>query len=125
MRVKRLRVRGFRNIGMRVNVKGTKSSARLCDSCIHGHVMKGQKESEERVLCKADYMDAPITITFSVAECNRHKPKNFVGLYELEKMALVITKDRKGQIGFVKWNKFQEENPSESELPVPKIFDGL
>lgn len=103
---------------MIINVKGAKGNKRLCDSCDRSHIIKGPKESDELIWCTANGFDSPTVINIEVHECNKYRAKNMPSLYEMEKMALIITQDKKGKIGFVRWSKYQEEHPHEAGLPT-------
>lgn len=77
---------------------GTRSGKRLCDTCSHGQIMRGEAESEEIVLCNFSDMQVPI----KVVECSNYEDKLATPLHEMKALAWMVRTDKTGhQIGFV------------------------
>jgi hypothetical protein len=72
----------------------------LCETCTHGHIVKGYRETEEIVRCN---IDTPmIRVSFRVRECSSYLDKTREPLYELKRIAWTILPERgKKTAGFV------------------------
>ena len=100
--------------------QGTRSSesARLCDSCSNGVVMRGEAESEERVYC----MLMERRLEMRVTECNRYLDRSQPPLWAMKEIAWVLQSDTKRQkIGFVTAKEWRQRN--ENENLVPQQFE--
>jgi hypothetical protein len=88
---------------MGVNVKnGTPvHGPSLCETCDRAHIMKGYRESELVVVCRATY-EPQRCVTFPVRECSSYVSKNAFTLYEMEKIAWTLAeRGPKRAAGFV------------------------
>ncbi len=76
---------------MSVNVKnGTPMHGpSLCETCERAHIMKGYRESELVVICRATY-EPQRSVTFPLRECSGYVKKNVQTLYDMEKIAWTL-----------------------------------
>lgn len=87
---------------MKVTVKnGTPlHGASLCETCSNGHVAKGYRETELLVVCRATSPE--YRVDFPVRECSSYIDKNRQTLYEMGKIAWVLSpRGSKRAAGFV------------------------
>jgi len=71
----------------------------LCETCIYVHAKRGYRESELLVLCAAT---EPVhRVPFPVRECSVYRDKNSQALYEMERIALIVTPRETKRTGFV------------------------
>jgi hypothetical protein len=88
---------------MSVNVKnGTPMHGpSLCETCESAHIVKGYRESELLVVCRATY-EPQRCVTFPVSECSSYVNKNRQTLYEMGKIAWTVApRGPKRAAGFV------------------------
>ena len=88
---------------MGVNVKnGTPMHGpSLCETCDRAHIVKGYRESEILVVCRATY-EPQRCVTFPVRECSGYVNKNGQTLDEMERIAWTLAeRGPKRAAGFV------------------------
>lgn len=77
-------------------------------------IMKGAAESQHVIYCKETSYNYPQQVPFEVTECNCFREIGKPGLYDMKRIAWVITVDKKGgKLGFVPATQFKEENKLE------------
>ena len=73
----------------------------LCETCTRAHIVKGYRESEILMLCRAMWEPQRI-VTFAVRECSSYVEKNASTLDEMEEIAWTIApRGSKRAAGFV------------------------
>lgn len=73
----------------------------LCETCERAHVMKGYRESEFVVICRATY-DPQLRVTFNVRECSSYVGLGRKRLDDMEEIAwTLVPRGSKRQAGFV------------------------
>ena len=60
-----------------------------CESCLHAHIMRGFRESEEMVYCTVAY-GPPLRVPFKVYECSSHLDRNRPTWKQMEDLAIEI-----------------------------------
>ncbi len=60
-----------------------------CESCLHAHIMRGYRESEEMVYCTVLY-GPPLRVAFKVYECSSHLDRNRPTWKQMEDLAIEI-----------------------------------
>ena len=60
-----------------------------CESCVHAHIMRGYRESEEIVYCTVFY-GPPLRVPFKVYECSNHADRNRPSWKQMEDLAIHI-----------------------------------
>ena len=60
-----------------------------CESCVHAHIMRGYRESEEAVYCTIPY-GPPLRVPFKVYECSNHADRNRPSWKQMEDLAIDI-----------------------------------
>jgi hypothetical protein len=88
----------------------------LCETCSHAHIEKGYRESEELILCGANY---PMhRVQFPMRECTGYVDKTRLGLNAMERIAWVLApQGSKRTAGFVRASEVRDEE-DEIELPL-------
>lgn len=77
--------------------KGTPKSGRsLCQTCSHGHCVKGFNESQEVQYCSF----FGEKVNFPVASCNRWSAGNSASIRDMRQIAWVIQSRNRGTWGF-------------------------
>jgi hypothetical protein len=87
---------------MSVNIKnGTPMHGpSLCETCERAHIVKGYRESELVVVCRATYVPQ-IRVTFPVRECSSYVSQGRKNLDDMEEIAWVLgARGSKRQAGF-------------------------
>lgn len=88
----------------------------LCESCVHAHIERGYRTSEELTLCAANY--PAHRVAFSVRECTSHRDKTRQDLSAMERMAWILApRGPKRQAGFAHASKVRNED-DEMELTL-------
>lgn len=102
---------------MGVNVKnGTPlHGPSLCETCVFAHVKRGFRESEVFVVCVA--AEPAHRVPFPVRECSVYRDKTRPSIYEMEKIALIITPRDPKRTGFVHASVLTKED-AEIELTL-------
>ena len=91
----------------------------LCDSCMHAHILKGFRESEEQVVCCFTYPNH--RVAFPVHKCNDYAEVKRQTLKQMEDMAWVLApRDGKRVVGFVRPGGIPEKHHIEIELDQSK-----
>jgi hypothetical protein len=88
---------------MSVNVKnGTPMyGPSLCETCERAHIVKGYRESEIVVICRATW-EPQMRVTFRVSECSSYVSQGRKNLEDMEEIAWTIaTRGSKRAAGFV------------------------
>jgi hypothetical protein len=60
-----------------------------CASCVHSHILRGFRESEELVYCTLPF-GPPLKVPFKVYECSNHLDKNRPTWKQMEELAIDI-----------------------------------
>lgn len=60
-----------------------------CASCLHAHILRGFRESEEIVYCTVTYGPA-LVVPFKVYECSSHLDRNRPTWKQMEELAIDI-----------------------------------
>jgi hypothetical protein len=85
----------------------------LCESCVHAHIEKGYRDSEQVVVCRATYPDH--RVLFRVRECSGYTEVKRQTLRQMEEIAWVLApREGKRKAGFVPAKELEKE--SEVEL---------
>ena len=72
----------------------------LCETCVHAHIERGYRKSEESVHCQLTYPDH--RVPFRIRECSGYTEKKRQTLDQMEKIAWVLdTKGYTRRLGFV------------------------
>lgn len=104
------------NIDRKLKLKiqnGTRSGKRLCDTCAHGQVMKGDADSEEVVRCNFGDFVVPLR----VIECTNYQDKSVPQLHEMKAIAWILRTERSGQrIGFVSPQRWRAEKRAKGDF---------
>lgn len=87
----------------------------LCEACVFAHVKSGFRESEVLVVCVA--AEPAHRVPFSIRECSVYRDKTRPSVYEMGKIALIITPRDPKCTGFVHVSEFAKEQV-EIELPL-------
>ena len=61
----------------------------LCETCVYAHVRRGFRESEILVMCAVQ--EPALRVPFPVRDCSVYRDKTRPSIYEMEKMALIVT----------------------------------
>ena len=77
----------------------TRSEKRLCDTCRHSLVVKGTKQSDEKVYCNVP-ISGTVVHPFRVVECSDYVSKIGMTLYEAEDKGWVLETKGGRVIGF-------------------------
>jgi hypothetical protein len=73
----------------------------LCETCTRAHIVKGYRESEILILCRATW-DPQRLVPFAVRECSHYVAKNSFTLDDMEEVAWTIApRGPKRAAGFV------------------------
>lgn len=90
----------------------------LCETCVHGHITKGYRESEELVVCQATYPEH--RVSFRVRECSEFTEKKRQTLKQMEEIAWVLAHNGyTRKVGFVPARELQTDE-HEIELILSK-----
>jgi hypothetical protein len=75
---------------MGVNVKNgtTPYGPSLCETCVHGHIERGYRETEERTYCEATYRTH--RVLFPVRECSAYTERKRQTLKQMEDIAWLL-----------------------------------
>jgi hypothetical protein len=85
-----------------------------CASCVHVHMVRGYRESEEIVLCTYNW-GHPLNVPFKVYECSNHHDKNRPTWRQMEDLAInVMPTSSMKHAGFR--IEIDEEEDEEEEL---------
>jgi len=96
-------------------LRGTRGTARLCDTCASAMIIRGPAESQEAVQCNA--FEGPLP-TYPVVECNHYTKRNEPSLFDMRQTAWILeTKQGGRQIGFKPFKDWERENPRTELLP--------
>jgi hypothetical protein len=87
----------------------------LCETCVFAHVKRGFRESEVFVVCVA--AEPAHRVPFPIRECSAHRDKTRPSVYEMEKIASIITPRDPKRTGFVHASDLAKEEV-EIELPL-------
>ena len=86
----------------------------LCETCVHGHVEKGYRESEVRTFCEATYRTH--AVRFRVRECSGYTERKRQTLKQMEDIAwLLQPRGPKRTAGFASCGDARPDN-NEVEL---------
>jgi len=86
----------------------------LCETCSHGHVERGFRESEELVICRATWPEH--RVQFRVRECSAYVESHRQSLRQMEEIAgFIEPRGPKREAGFVTANQ-AAENGNEIEV---------
>jgi hypothetical protein len=101
---------------MQVNIRDAAPLAgrSLCETCLHAHIERGYRESEELVVCQLTYPEH--RVSFRVRQCSGHTEANRQTLKQMERIAWVL--DAKGsarKLGFMPADE-RPENPDQAGL---------
>jgi hypothetical protein len=81
----------------------------LCESCMHAHVLRGFRESEEQVTCCFTYPNH--RVDFRVQKCNDYSEMKRQTLKQMEEMAWILAlRGPKRQAGFVHSSELRNED---------------
>ena len=100
---------------------GTPADAQSkCASCVHSHILRGFRESEELVYCTLPY-GPPLKVPFKVYECSNHLDKNRPTWKQMEELAIDILPLSSGKtVGF---RTESDEDSDEVEEREPATVD--
>ncbi len=105
---------------VRVRVKGgTRSddSRRLCDTCHHGHVMRGPADSDLRISCQVLGRGEEMP-TFKIVECTEYSDKTQPSLADMKRTAWILASDNyKNSIGFIRADKWRKDHGDDEIIP--------
>ena len=105
-------------MGTRLKVlDGTRSlhAPRLCDTCRHGVVRRGARESDETVFCTLTER----ALTTRVVDCNRYIDRTAPSLWDMRQIAWVLQTDsRRERIGFIRAKAWEAKHEDEELLPT-------
>jgi hypothetical protein len=80
----------------------------LCETCVHAHLVKGFRESEQLVVCQACYPER--TVPFRVRECSGYTQVKRQTLKQMEEIAWVLDpKGNKRRAGFVPASELRKD----------------
>jgi len=86
----------------------------LCEACVNVHAKRGYRESEVLILCRAT---EPVhRVPFAVRECSGYRDKTRPALYEMERIALIVTPRETKRTGFVHTGEEGEKREIEITL---------
>jgi hypothetical protein len=88
--------------------------ASKCHTCMHSHVVKGYRESEELVVCQSMYPER--RIPFLVRECSSYAEVKRQTLKQMEEMAWILSERGKRMTGFGSSVKRDATSENEVEL---------
>jgi hypothetical protein len=74
-------------------------SPSLCETCVFAHLKRGFRESEVFVVCVA--AEPAHRVPFPIRECSVYRDKTRPSIYEMEKIASIITPRDPKRTGFV------------------------
>jgi hypothetical protein len=84
----------------------------LCQTCSHGHIIKGFGETQEDVFCRHFYLEREIP--FPVRECTCYEDKRLASLRAMEEIAWFLTTRKAGRsVGFVSAEQHRAEKEAE------------
>jgi hypothetical protein len=86
----------------------------LCETCVFVHSKRGYRESELLVLCAAT--EPFHRVPFPVRECSAYRDKTSSTLYEMERIALIVTPRETKRTGFVHTGEDGEKREIEITL---------
>jgi hypothetical protein len=89
----------------------------LCETCDRAHIVKGYRESEIVVVCRATY-DPQMRITFPVRECSSYVEHGRKNLADMEEIAwTLVPRGAKRAAGFISpGSSTEDEREIEIEL---------
>lgn len=91
----------------------------LCETCVYAHIARGYRESEELVLCGAH--EGARSVPFRVRECSSYRDRTRPSIYEMERMALLVSAgEPKRTRGFAVREQSAEESEVELILTEPQ-----
>jgi hypothetical protein len=83
-----------------------RSDVDLCASCTHSFIREGYSGHRD-VFCQL--IQPPLCIKEPTVFCKDYRHKNETDLYDLEKIAWIVTTDPKGKMGFRPWIDMTKE----------------
>lgn len=90
----------------------------LCESCVHAHIEKGYRVTEQTVICRATYPDH--RVLFRVRECSEYTEIKRQTLRQMEEIAWVLApREGKRKAGFVPAKELEKEPDVELILDEP------
>jgi hypothetical protein len=93
----------------------------LCNSCSHGLIVRGFRETEELVFCTYSF-DQPIRLPFKVYKCTGHDDRNRPTWEQMEKMAIdVDPSPTRKHAGF--FYPDRDESPVDVPVDSPTMND--
>lgn len=87
-----------------------KSTTDLCASCSHAFIREGYNGTEDRI---CTWITPWIRIRGATTNCADYRHKNETDVYELEKIAWIITGNKGHKIGFKPWVDMTPEEREE------------
>ena len=109
---------------MKFVIKGqsTTGGSPLCARCKSSHIINNEGQGEV-VYCRESGYEK--RLPFAVFRCNTYVPRTHVSVWDMEKIAWILTTDKKGkEVGFVKSSKYKKDHPDEKhgvDLTIPNI----
>lgn len=76
----------------------TRSSVRLCDTCVHSRIIKGPQQYQEEVHCHEG--GHPSRIIFPVVECNMYKRMGELDEWDAKQIGWVLEVKAGKVLGF-------------------------
>lgn len=83
-----------------------RSDVDLCHSCSQSFIREGYN-GDKVVLCT--WVTPPLRIKGPTVKCGSYRHKNEADVFDLEKIAWIISTDPKGKIGFRQWKEMSAE----------------
>jgi hypothetical protein len=92
--------KGVTHMDVRIKNGTPLHSESLCETCVHAHIVRGYRESEELTVCQATYPEH--TVPFHVRECSGYTQMKRQTLKQMEDIAWVLGPNGgKRRAGFV------------------------
>lgn len=101
---------------------GTSPSTRLCDTCDHSQILKGEGNTEI-INCTANRF---FTVPIRVVECNIYHDKRdkTPSLRTMQDMAFILTEQGPlKQVGFIPARKWRKTHEDEALIPGRDLWD--
>jgi len=70
----------------------------LCETCVYSHVKRGYREGDVLVICVA--AEPAHRVPFPIRDCSVYRDKTRPSIYEMERMALIVTPRDTKRAGF-------------------------
>lgn len=87
----------------------------LCATCVHAHIERGYRESEQVTFCRLTYFDH--RVTFPVRSCTNYTEMKRQTLRQMEDIAwILMPREGKRVPGFVRPDEIAEGHEIEIEL---------